>query len=501
MDDLLEKPSSELVKKPFGDDVDADGDAESSGDEEDGGLDWTKLLPSAARPVIPKRGEKEFEPSAEGGSNLQQHILQKSRNAMLEALRATRSTTGKNMSYGIWHPSLSRVSVPITRGQMMQSIGHTVPRACTEGFITKTQKRLELLPEEAIYLIERGSLFCWKESTLDLSAVKSEVFEMVGGSPMTVQQAYSEMLGKENLTLERYQVYSYLKRLGYVVTRTDPPDEHYPRAAPYPSPTMSAVPPLPGSSSTSTTRSIFSRILDRIYSLFRPFNWWKPLRISRWLHKDKNYGHIFRSLRFIPSGFGVPLFSPLCASTEVNHSKGTSDPRLKDSPYKPFYNLYKPPTPYKKSAPPPPDYQVVVIDARKTPMPSLYELTSLYASAPLLPPPEPRKRNPPQLQGVSYKKTQVQAQAQAERKVPVAPRTKTESSGFFPSLAILRWITSWFRPWSTKEDQPKQPEPRRLNPFMVLRAGKKTAIVAAVDAGNVNFYRFAMGAFEEGPWF
>jgi hypothetical protein len=43
MDDLLE-PSSEPVKKPLGEDVDAERDAESSGDEEDGGLDWTKLL-------------------------------------------------------------------------------------------------------------------------------------------------------------------------------------------------------------------------------------------------------------------------------------------------------------------------------------------------------------------------------------------------------------------------------------------------------------------------
>ena len=31
------------------------------------------------------------------------------------------------------------------------------------------------------------------------------------------------------------------------------------------------------------------------------------------------------------------------------------------SPYKIFYNLYKPNTPFKKSAPPPPDFQIVVI--------------------------------------------------------------------------------------------------------------------------------------------
>ncbi|THV06536.1 hypothetical protein K435DRAFT_743639 [Dendrothele bispora CBS 962.96] len=484
MDDLLEKPSAEITKKPLGEDVDAEGDAES-GDEEDGALDWTKLLPPSARPVIPKRGEKEFEPSVEGGSNLQQHILQRSRNAMFETLRTTRSTVKS-----------------ISRGQIMQNVGHSVPRLLPsqDSSGAKTQKRLELLPEEAIYLIERGSLFCWKESEADCSAtVQSTVFEMVGGSPMTVQQAYSEMLGKENLTLERYQVYSYLKRLGYVVTRTNPPNEHYPRAAPYPYSSMSPVPPQPGTSRTTTRLSFLSGIFDRISCIFSSFNWWKPLRISRWLHREKNYAHIFRSLRFIPSGFGVPLFTPFCTTRNDMESPGESnDPRLKNSPYKPFYNLYKPPTPYKKSAPPPPDYQVVVVDARKTPMPSLYELTSLYASAPLLPPPVPRKRNPPQLQGVSYKKSLAQAQAQGQEDRTPRPSALSVPS---PSPSILQRLIAWFWPSSTKGGEVKEPPPRKPNPFMVLRAGKKTAVIAAVDAGNVNFYRFAMGAFEEGPWF
>lgn len=62
--------------------------------------------PSAARPVIPKRGEKEFEPRAQGvtsqdelpvsatastGTALQQHILNRAREAMFNALRAPRT--------------------------------------------------------------------------------------------------------------------------------------------------------------------------------------------------------------------------------------------------------------------------------------------------------------------------------------------------------------------------------------------------------------------------
>jgi len=54
---------------------------------------------------------------------------------------------------------------------------------------------------------------------------------------------------------------------------------------------------------------------------------------------------IFKSLRFIPTGHGIPLLS----------QKPTS------SPYKIFFNLYKPSTPFRKSAPPPPDFSVVVV--------------------------------------------------------------------------------------------------------------------------------------------
>lgn len=65
-------------------------------------------------------------------------------------------------------------------------------------------KRLELLPEEALYLVERGSLFCWREAGGE--TVTSAGGEDVLGVPMTVQQAFAEMIGTEGLTLEKYQV-------------------------------------------------------------------------------------------------------------------------------------------------------------------------------------------------------------------------------------------------------------------------------------------------------
>lgn len=89
-------------------------------------------------------------------------------------------------------------------------MGHSAPRSVVaEDGASKLQKRLELLPEEAIYLIERGALFCWKEIDLILGQVPG--LNDVHGSPMSVQQAYSELMNAEDLTLEKFQV-----RLEYI---------------------------------------------------------------------------------------------------------------------------------------------------------------------------------------------------------------------------------------------------------------------------------------------
>lgn len=44
-----------------------------------------------ARPVIPRRGEKDFEPADGGGSGLQRHNLERARSAMFDVLRSTRA--------------------------------------------------------------------------------------------------------------------------------------------------------------------------------------------------------------------------------------------------------------------------------------------------------------------------------------------------------------------------------------------------------------------------
>jgi tRNA-splicing endonuclease subunit Sen54 len=50
-------------------------------------------------------------------------------------------------------------------------------------------------------------MFCWKEHGLLAKDLKQGFsLEDVEGTPMSVQQAYGEMIGKEDLSLEKYQV-------------------------------------------------------------------------------------------------------------------------------------------------------------------------------------------------------------------------------------------------------------------------------------------------------
>lgn len=103
------------------------------------------------------------------------------------------------------------------RGVLFNGIGHSVPRPVwsDDGAVSKLRKRTELLPEEALYLIERGSLFCWRyKSGIDDILKQEEKTDAqeepsrMHGIPMTVQQAYAEMIGKDELTLEKYNVSS-----------------------------------------------------------------------------------------------------------------------------------------------------------------------------------------------------------------------------------------------------------------------------------------------------
>lgn len=83
------------------------------------------------------------------------------------------------------------------------------PMQYAPGEKPRTITTLELIPEEALYLVERGSMLCFKSGrrmTPELVQELDPDAASFAEEPMTVQQAFSEMIGKENLTLARYEV-------------------------------------------------------------------------------------------------------------------------------------------------------------------------------------------------------------------------------------------------------------------------------------------------------
>lgn len=120
------------------------------------------------------------------------------------------------------------------KGPLFKSMGRVYPgKEDPLGPRTAGENRVWLLPEEVIYLLERG--------TIDVRWPADEDDEDKMGLPMSLQGAYAAFIGLENesgggLTFEEYSVYAGLKRSGYSVHRApswdgpgDPPsDECFP---------------------------------------------------------------------------------------------------------------------------------------------------------------------------------------------------------------------------------------------------------------------------------
>ncbi|KAA8902091.1 tRNA-splicing endonuclease subunit sen54 N-term-domain-containing protein [Sphaerosporella brunnea] len=277
---------------------------------------------------IPKRGEKDFEPN---GTDLQDTVLAESRQAMHDALCGERKHTSKTHVEGIWRPDKNMTEVKIPRGTHFKSLG----KADNKGV-------LWLLPEETIYMVERGNLECWWED----------------GVPMSLEGAYASCLAGCG-GLERYQVYAYLKRAGYILQRAPTffDDDEIDTSPRLPIVTVRA--------STSQAPGMFTSIYN---SVFGP----KALPEAGPLVSEsvyRSYESIYQRLSLIPSHH--PPHDPVAINS--------ANARL---PYRIAYYMWKPVPNFKKSDPPPPDFRISVVNAREMGMPTLSQLSPLFDSVP-----------------------------------------------------------------------------------------------------------------------
>lgn len=460
-------------------------------------------------PFIPKRGEKDFEPLAAADafppsskeatlSQHQRNLLQESRNALYTALSSgSRHHSSKAHNSFTWRPDLDGGRAVCDAGNSVYGVHFS-----NIGHFNQKRKTLELLPEEALYMVERGAIELWKGSSNGTRV------------PMSVQQAWSELLGHDEMTPERYQVYAFLRRLGYVVIRARS---------------------ISGAERVVTTKKLplYRTVLDtalrpiaflrdyllRLVAGFRtllkqPRHAVKQIRyvatrtLSRGEGETKSllagrtwalYDKMFSHLQIIPSGHDRPLprgplphkpssLTPLDDARPVTAGGVPGPPSLQEYPYQTFFHVYKPVTKYKKSDPPEPDFRMVVINAATTPMPDLFEFTAMFDSTPMPPPPTagPSAYRPPR-----PNPNRPSPSAAAPPSLP--PRTKTQS--FLASLPLVER----FFPTLVTPVAPARPA-RKPTPYPRLKTGRRTILVAVVDNGTSSLLRFSEAEFAKIPW-
>ncbi|KAL1959142.1 hypothetical protein VTO42DRAFT_2929 [Malbranchea cinnamomea] len=373
------------------------------------------LLSDPTQQTLPRRGEKDFEPNP---TLLQAEALASSRQAMHNAISYPRLHNPRNRIIGIYCPDGILIppgtpadevekytttlvdSADKKEGNLGERDGSAQKRQPTKkrkfgvggdtcvcipspkgaSFKSVGQadhlNRMWLLPEEALYLLERGSLDIRWPARMGRGAASLQgddaTDDIEAGIPMSLQAAYACFIGRGGLTLERYTVYAGLKRGGYTVIRA--PSWHQSAESPPLSTAMdentTAAPATKGWGATAVT-GLFSRLSHWIYNPSASRNPAHGPLIGLGFYRS--YDDIFRALSIIPSH--DPTFPDPPVSPPTN------------APYSVAFHVYKPSTVFRKSNPGPPDFRLAVISTRENPtLPSLADLSALLASTPLCPP-------------------------------------------------------------------------------------------------------------------
>nr|XP_040124396.1 tRNA-splicing endonuclease subunit Sen54 isoform X1 [Ictidomys tridecemlineatus] len=141
---------------------------------------------------LPQRshGPKDFLPDR---SATQAERLRLCREELWQLLAEERVERLGSLVAAEWRPEEGFVELKSPAGKFWQ----------TMGFSEQGQQRLH--PEEALYLLECGSIQLFHQ---DL--------------PLSIQEAYQLLLSGDTVNFLQYQVFSHLKRLGYVVRRFQP---------------------------------------------------------------------------------------------------------------------------------------------------------------------------------------------------------------------------------------------------------------------------------------
>ncbi|OAA65440.1 tRNA splicing endonuclease subunit [Niveomyces insectorum RCEF 264] len=364
--------------------------------------------------------------------------------------------------------------------------------------------RLWLLPEEALFLVERGSLALWlpQRPLADiLGGGGSSGHPTHGdddnddgdnennGIPLSLQAAYALLIGGDDdgghpdvpsapgrIPLPSFQVYSHLRRAGYHVMRAVPPGQY--GTPPVDVGVSAAAPPPP----TSLWQWLVARVLPSAAGANPehppPFG---PL-VRPGLYRSYSAVYTQLSLHSRPdrSRDGVSPDAPA----------GDDD----DNPFRITFHVWKAsatasapaaavntdkkPTgsTFSKSRLPPPDFYVAVADAHATDVPTLGQVSALLAAVP--------SHTTATLTTTTTTATAATLGGNQKQKTPTS-----RAGGGRRGEGGRKGASA-----------PPHNQPLRLGAvYRQLKEGRRSVIMAVVDHGLVNYLRFADGGFAAVP--
>lgn len=286
---------------------------------------------------------------------------------MHNALAFQRIHQPKHHTIATYHPESNMAYTYNPKGPLFTKMGQTLPLNEDPLGNERRGGRVWLLPEEALYLLERG--------TVDIRWPPTDEEAATGehGLPMSLQGGHAVFIGDEAehggaLTYERYSVFSALKRQGYTVLRA--PSWNAPGL------------PLDAKHYPSRTSDVgflhFSRLWKSLFA--------KPA--SNGMSSDEG--------SVVPSGLYrnyIDIYRRL-ALVDFHDSSAARQPSSPETPatdpaFRITYHVYKPgSTTFKKSDPGPPDFRIAVVNGRETRVPTLEQLSALLETMPYDPPME-----------------------------------------------------------------------------------------------------------------
>ena len=452
--------------------------------------------PGAEAPVIPKRGEKDFEPTGFGG---QSKALALSRDALFSAIRTERAHSSRSLSTATWDPVLRRAFVFVQRGQSCTHVGATQRRTLPDG---RTATHLELFPEEAVYLIERGALDCRVNHTP--GTIPSEDAHATC-LPLSVAQAYAQLLGHDGATLARYQIYAYLKRLGYIVQRADLVDQVRAQAA---DKAASAAPPAAWSryprALAGAARAVVAAVVRAVARLLA----WAVARLRYVVRLVAGRTRRGRGLlRVDPGASHDAVFAALqIVPTAAPGGAALARARAKAPHLAPFFYAWRPATHFKRTQPPPPEFRICVLETDRYPMLHLHDFEVLFSHVPV------PARGPGEAPdaGASAEEQELQAIREQNRRAYGKPRRAPGArpkpgarapDGAAPTTLVARlaWavrvLAAWLRRVGVRCGVVRAPKKPVGNVYLPLKAGRRSVVVAIVDQGTMSLLRFGEAEF------